>query len=109
MLARIDADMFHCVYFWLKKDLSDADRETFENELILVSKIPYLAAAWSGKPAAVEPRPVCDLSFDWSLIVQFKTIAEHDFYQSECKDHQRFIDTCKTFWDKVVIYDMSPQ
>ena len=101
--------MFHCVYFWLKKDLSATDRATFETELELVSKISYLGAAWKGKPADVPARPVCDQSFDWSLIVNFKTTADHDFYQSGCKDHQRFVDTCKTFWDKVVIYDMTPQ
>lgn len=101
--------MFHCVYFWLKKDLSAADRATFETELELVSKISYLAAAWKGKPADVPARPVCDSSFDWSLIVNFKTLADHDFYQSGCKDHQRFVEICKTFWDKVIIYDMTPQ
>lgn len=101
--------MFHCVYFWLKEDLSDADRQTFETELALVSKISYLANAWMGKPADVPARPVCDQSFSWSLIVQFKTLADHDFYQSGCLDHQRFVDTCKTFWEKVIIYDMSPQ
>ncbi len=101
--------MFHCVYFWLKKDLSAADRATFESELDLVTKIPYLAAAWKGKPAAVTARPVCDQSFDWSLVVNFKTIEDHNFYQGDCKDHQRFVDACKTFWDKVIIYDMSPE
>lgn len=101
--------MFHCVYFWLKKDLSEADRTTFETELKLVTQISYLAAAYVGKSAPVPARPVCDQSFDWSLIVQFKNLADHDFYQDGCTDHQRFVDTCKTFWDKVVIYDMVPQ
>ena len=101
--------MFHCVYFWLKKDLSDADRATFENELQLITQIPYLAAAWKGRPAAVTARPVCDQSFDWSLVVHFKSIADHDFYQAGCQDHQRFVDACKAFWDKVIIYDMTPE
>jgi len=101
--------MFHCVYFWLKKDLSEADRETFERELKLVTKINYLAHAWVGKSADVPPRPVCDQSFDWSLIVQFKKNADHDFYQTDCADHKRFVETCKTFWSKVIIYDMTPQ
>lgn len=101
--------MIHSVYFWLKKDLSAEDRKTFETELALVTKISYLAAAWIGKPAPVEKRPVCDLSFDWNLIVQFKTVADHDFYQSGCEDHKRFVDKCKTFWEKVIIYDMTPQ
>ena len=101
--------MFHCVYFWLKSDLSEADRATFESELKLVTKIPYLGAAWMGKSAPVPARPVCDQSFDWSLVVQFKSLADHDFYQDGCKDHERFVNTCKTFWSKVIIYDMTPQ
>jgi hypothetical protein len=101
--------MFHCVYFWLKKDLSAADRATFESELVLVTKLPYLALAKMGKPAAVEARAVCDLSFDWSLVIEFKEDKDHDFYQADCPDHKRFVETCKGMWDKVIIYDMTPQ
>jgi hypothetical protein len=101
--------MIHSVYFWLKTDLSEADRQLFASELALITRLPYLAAAWMGRPAPVEPRPVCDLSFDWNLVVQFKTVADHDFYQADCPDHKRFIETCKHLWSKVIIYDMSPE
>jgi hypothetical protein len=97
--------MFHCVYFWLKKDLSAADRATFEAELTALSKLPYPAQSHIGKPAAVELRPVVDLSFDFGVVTEFKTLADHDFYQKECQDHARFIRVCKPFWEKVVIYD----
>jgi hypothetical protein len=97
--------MIHTVYFWLKKDLSSEQRATFQQELTLLTKIPYLAQAFAGKPAAVEARSVVDLSFDFSLMIEFKTMQDHDFYQNECKDHGRFLATCKTFWDKVVVYD----
>jgi hypothetical protein len=98
--------MFHCVYFWLKKDLSAQDRATFETELRLLTQLPYPVQSHMGKPAPVEARPVVDLSFDYSVVTQFKTVADHDFYQKECPDHARFIQVCKSFWDKVVIYDM---
>ena len=101
--------MFHTVLFWLKPDLSAADRQLFEDELRLVTKITYLAQAKMGKPAPVEARPVCDQSFDWNLIIEFKTTADHDFYQTGCLDHKRFVDTCKHMWSKVVIYDMTPE
>ncbi|MBL9113916.1 MAG: Dabb family protein [Verrucomicrobiaceae bacterium] len=101
--------MFHSVYFWLKRDLPAADRKVFEEELRLLTRISYLKQARIGKPAKVDPRPVCDLSFDWNLIVEFATDADHDFYQNECKDHQRFINTCKTMWEKVIVYDMTPE
>jgi Stress responsive A/B Barrel Domain len=101
--------MIHCVYFWLKKDLSETDRQTFQDELTRLTKLDYLASAQMGKPAPVPARPVCDLSFDWSCIVHFKELKDHDYYQDGCPDHKRFVDTCKTMWDKVIIYDMTPQ
>jgi hypothetical protein len=101
--------MIHCVYFWLKPELSPADRQVFEEELKLLSKISYLKQCIVGRPAKVEPRPVVDLSFDWSTMVEFATMADHDFYQTECKDHQRFINTCKSMWSKVVVYDSAPE
>lgn len=101
--------MIHSVYFWLKPDLSEADRQLFASELALVTKISYLDKAYIGRPAAVEARPVCDLSFDWNLIVHFKTLEDHEFYQKGCKDHQRFVETCKHLWTKVIIYDMTPE
>jgi hypothetical protein len=100
--------MYHSVYFWLKKDLSAADRASFAEELGLLTRLPYLGLAVMGGPAAVEARGVCDLSFDYNLIVHFKTDADHHFYQNDCPDHQRFISTCKAMWDKVIVYDMTP-
>lgn len=35
-------------------------------------------------------------------------MADHSFYQTECKDHARFVETCKAFWERVVVYDISP-
>jgi hypothetical protein len=35
-------------------------------------------------------------------------MEDHEFYQKGCPDHQRFVDTCKTFWARVVVYDSSP-
>jgi Stress responsive A/B Barrel Domain len=101
--------MFHCVYFWLKKDLSAADRQLFQDELALVAQLPYLGLAVMGPPCHEAPaRPVTDRSWDWSLIVKFNSMADHDFYQGPCLDHQRFVNTCKGLWDKVVIYDTAP-
>jgi hypothetical protein len=101
--------MIHSVYFWLKPDLSEADRQLFESELKLIGKLGYLKQALIGRPAKVTPRPVCDLSFDWNLVVHFHKDEDHDFYQNECPDHQRFINTCKQLWSKVIIYDMTPE
>ena len=100
--------MQHNVYFWLKDDLTDEQRATFESELRALIKIGYLASASAGTPAPTPERPVTDHSFSYHLSLTFKTLADHDFYQTDCADHKRFVDTCKTLWSKVVIYDSSP-
>ena len=99
--------IIHNVHFWLKQDLSDEDRATIKKELKLLTEISYLAAGYCGPPAPTADRPVTDHSFDFSLSLHFKTLEEHNFYQSDCDAHKRFVDTCKTFWDRVVIYDMA--
>jgi hypothetical protein len=97
--------MLHTVFFWLKPETTPEQRAFFEAELKLVSQISYLGAGFVGKPAATQERPVTDHSFDFSLSLQFKTMADHDFYQTDCKDHQRFVDGCKPFFGKVIVYD----
>ena len=100
--------LIHNVYFWLKKDLSAADCATFESEAKRLTKLSYLERGSLGKPAATESRPVTDHSFDYSTSLVFKNMADHEFYQKECKDHARFVAQCKTFWDRVVVYDVAP-
>lgn len=100
--------MIHNVYFWLKADLAAEQRSTFETELMHLLEIDYLVHAFVGKPAATEPRPVCDHSFSYSLTLHFKNMADHVFYQKDCPKHQRFVAACKQFWERVVIYDSSP-
>ena len=100
--------IIHNVYFWLKKDITAAQRATFESELLLLSKAPYLAHASIGKPAPTEERPVTDHSFDYTSSLHFKTMADHEHYQGGCELHQRFVQLCKPFFDRVVVYDNTP-
>jgi hypothetical protein len=100
--------MHHNVYFWLKKDLTPEQRAHFQAELSRVPKISYLASGSYGKPAATTARPVTDHSFDYSLSLHFKTMQDHDFYQTDCPDHKRFVDACKPMFDKVIVYDTEP-
>ncbi len=100
--------MIHNVYFWLKKDLTVEQRSSVEKELIRLLEIPYLEHGFVGKPAATEHRPVTDHSFDYSLTLHFKNLEDHEYYQKQCERHLHFISTCKTFWDRVIIYDNSP-
>lgn len=100
--------MTHTVFFWLKKDLSAEQRELFEQELRLLPQIGYLADGKVGRPAATAARPVIDHSYDYSLILEFQSMADHDFYQDECPEHKRFVETCKPMFERVTVYDSEP-
>jgi hypothetical protein len=97
--------MVHSVYFWLKQELTGDQRALFESELKRLPALSYLASGWVAKPAATEVRPVTDHSFDYHLQLEFKSMDDHAFYQSECLDHKRFVDTCKPMFDRVIVYD----
>ncbi len=100
--------MIHTVFFWLKKDLTPEQRATFQKEIILLTEIPYLVHGFVGKPAPTEERAVTDHSFDYSSTLHFKSLDDHEHYQKGCEHHQRFIDACKEFWERVIVYDTAP-
>ena len=99
--------IIHSVFFWLRKDLTAAERELFESEVRRLAEISYLERGYVGTPAPTASRPVTDHSFDYSAALHFKSIEDHDFYQATCPDHARFVAACKPLWERVVIYDTS--
>jgi hypothetical protein len=32
-------------------------------------------------------------------------MADHEFYQDGCPKHKRFVDNCRQFFDRVIVYD----
>jgi hypothetical protein len=100
--------MTHQVFFWLKSSTTADQRAFFEAELKRLPLISYLKAGQVGRPAPTPPRPVTDHSFDYCLHLEFKSMADHDFYQDGCADHKRFVDNCKAFFEKVTVYDSLP-
>jgi len=96
--------MIHTVFFWLKNDLSEADRTTFATELRKLLDIGEIQRGQVGTPAQTPERPVTDKSFSHSLHLEFASAADHDIYQDHAA-HHAFVDTCKAMWDKVVVYD----
>jgi len=100
--------LIHTVIFWLRPDLTTEERALFENEVRRLVQISYLKRGDVGTPAPTERRPVTDHSFDYSISLHFKSLEDHDFYQTKCAEHARFVATCRTLWDRVVIYDASP-
>lgn len=98
-----DKKFVHVVNFWLKKDLSEADVKKFEAGLKSLEKVPSLIYFNVGVPAATD-RPVIDRSYSYSLLTVFKDDAGHDAYQVD-PVHLKFVEECKPFWEKVLIYD----
>jgi len=98
----------HSALFWLRKDLSPAERDLFAAEVALLAKIPYLERGYVGTPAQTERRSVADHSFDFATSLHFKSLEDHTFYQTQCEHHARFVSTCKSFWERVVIHDIAP-
>jgi stress responsive alpha/beta barrel protein len=93
----------HAVYFWLRDDLSAADRATFEAGVRSLTSIEQVAHGWIGVPADTD-RPVIDRSYSYAEVLVFKDRAAHDAYQVH-PIHTQFVERCKTFWTKVLIYD----
>ncbi len=95
----------HTVHFWLRDDLSDAQRQDFIAAVKALSDSPHVASCRVGVPAGTA-RDVVDNSYDVQLLCTFNTPADHDAYQSdEDAVHHHFIETYKTFWTRVLIYD----
>lgn len=96
--------LLHIVVFWLKKDLSEEELKTFENEVRSLENISSVEQLFVGKPASTTKRPVIDDSYDFCLTVMLRDIAGHDTYQEDPL-HLEFIKNCSHMWEKVKIYD----
>ena len=93
----------HTVVFWLRPDLTPAQLALFDQGIRELTQIPAVRFAHVGTPADTD-RPVIDRSYSRLLVVGFADRAGHDLYQ-EVDVHERFRQTCGTFWHRVVIYD----
>lgn len=96
--------LVHAVYFWLKPDLTEAQRAEFRAGVDSLASIPSIEKAYIGPPAATEKRPVIDDSYSLALIVLCKDVAAQNAYQTD-PIHLAFVEKCRTYWTRVQIYD----
>jgi len=96
--------LIHAVYFWLKPDLSAAERAHFRAEVKKLQAVPTVERIYVGAPATIEKRDVTDRSFDLALTLVFKDGAAHDAYQVD-PVHVAFVAGNRHAWTKVLIYD----
>jgi len=93
----------HAVYFWLRDDLSAAERERFAAGLRSLRAIEGVRQGYIGVPAPTD-RPVIERSYGRALVLVFADQAAHDAYQVH-PVHDRFRAECGGLWTTVRIYD----
>ncbi|ATL46673.1 transcription-repair coupling factor [Chitinophaga caeni] len=93
----------HVVNFYLKPGLSAAEVKDFESGVSSLGTIAEIKEFNVGKPASTD-RPVIDKSYSYCLLTVFNNQADHDTYQVH-PTHLAFVEKCKNYWDKVVIFD----
>ena len=96
--------LFHCVYFWLKPELTAAQRADFRRGVESLAAIKSVVATSIGGPAPTTARLVIDHSFDVALIVQCRDVAAEAAYQID-PIHLAFVAQFKSRWTRVQIYD----
>ncbi len=96
--------IIHSVFFWLKPELSDADRAAFFTGLETLRGIAGVQTLHTGRPAPIPPRPVVDASYTAALSITFADVAAHDAYQAD-PIHQKFLENFRPWFAKVQIYD----
>lgn len=93
----------HAVYFSLRDDLTDAQRQQFEEGLESLRGIDVVREAYIGTPAPTD-RPVIDRGYDRALVLVFRDMMAHDAYQLH-PVHDRFRRECGAMWTRVRIFD----
>lgn len=93
----------HAVYFWLRPDLTPAQRAQFATQVRSLGTIEGVQQCYTGVPAATD-RPVIERSYSQALVLVFADEAAHDTYQVH-PVHERFRTECGAFWTTVRIFD----
>ena len=96
--------LIHSVFFWLKPELTDAQRADFKAGLESLRAVSSISSLHIGTPAPIAPRPVLDGSYTFAVSIQFKDVAAHDAYQAD-PVHKGFLEKFRSNWTKVQIYD----
>ena len=96
--------LVHTVYFWLKPELTAAQRADFRRGVESLGGVKSVEKIYVGTPAKTEKRPVIDDSYSVALTVLCKNVAAQNAYQVD-PIHLKFVEQFKTFWTRVQIYD----
>ena len=93
----------HTVFFWLKDELSDDQKQAFFKGVDTLKTIQPNVMVTTGAPASTN-RPIIDTSYDYGLTCIFESLEDHDKYQVD-PTHLKFVENHANDWKKVLIYD----
>jgi len=93
----------HAVYFWLRNDLSAAQKKQFDAGVRALRAIEVVQAGYLGVPATTN-RPIIERGYSRALVLVFADEKAHDAYQVHPL-HDRFRSECSSLWTKVQIFD----
>jgi hypothetical protein len=96
--------LIHTVFFWLKPELTAAQRADFRRGVESLAAIKAVEKIYVGAPAATTKRPIIDDSYSCALTVLCQDVAAHDAYQVD-PIHLAFVERFKACWSRVQIYD----
>ncbi len=98
-----DNTFVHHVFFYLKNQDSEADRNKFLEGINLLSTISTIRQFHVGVPASTN-RAVIVQNYSYSWLCFFDSAEDEAIYQSH-PIHDEFRDNYGHLWEKVVIYD----
>jgi hypothetical protein len=96
--------LVHSVYFWLRPELTHAQRARFRSEVGKLAAVRTVDKIFIGAPAGTPERGVTDKTFDVALTILFKNAAAHDAYQVD-PVHVAFVEGNQASWVRVLVYD----
>lgn len=95
---------FHNLFFWLRKDLSEAEIKDFENFFEGLKKLPYQKNLRYGKPANSSPRTVLDSTYTYNGSMEFDSLEELEAY-GKLPEHLALVKKYKPLFEKMLVYD----
>ena len=96
--------LVHSVFFWLKPDLTPAQRAEFRGGLDSLSAVRSVEHVYVGIPATTAKRPTIDDTYSFALTILCRDVAAHDAYQID-PIHKAFVARFSSYWTRVQVYD----
>lgn len=94
----------HTVFFYLNEDVTEEEKEQFEDGLEELLSIEEIFKSEIGIPGSTPERDVTDHTFGYSIYTWFETMEDYNVY-AEHPIHVEFIDTYQHLWADVKVYD----